>query len=644
MDGTRIRPDALQPPAPDAVQMKGLLGQRYDLSCINRLHHQEDDHLLFAFQLHVPLGYNNADRPREEIHGDWQGEFIGTWTNAAVLTAWNKGDEQLSQKVRRLVKDWIATQEDDGYLGTYNREDRWESWDLWIHAHDLIGLISYYHYTGDKAVLDAAIRAADCVLREFGPGKRAVYPTGPWGGMASSAILEPMIWLYFETGGQRYLDFGKWLVDVDWEQPGGPRTVSILRSGGEVADIAGGKGIEMLTNFAGLVELYRATGDERYHEAVTKAWEDIVKHQLYITGTSSAGELFSKLHLLPNDTAYWVGETCVSMGWMYLNFSLGRLTGDARFFDMAEQVIYNHLLAAQSPDGKGWAYYLGLRDQKRYRWHTDPECCPSRGVRALAQFPQHVYAIDHDGFRVNLYEASTARLTLAGGQRIDVVQESQYPFDGTVRLRLDSAPPGSFSIQLRLPGWCTSWQLHLNGTAQAKQPNEAGYLVLSREWHAGDTITLSMAMPVRVVMDRLGNPGRVALVRGPLVYSADSAYLADGVLLDDIVLRLDSASPVAGIGTVTDPPSGHVHLIVPGITIRANAGPALWREGLRYHDIAGRDQTEEAGTVRFVPFFDAGNRDTDCYRSGYWTNSKDPAKKITYQAWLPYVCQTNTGA
>ncbi len=104
MEGKRVKADTLQRPEPDAMQMKGLLGRRFDLSCINRLHHQEDDHLLFPFQQHVPIGDNHPDRPREEIHGDWQGEFIGTWTNAALLTALNKGDNQLRQKVQGLVK------------------------------------------------------------------------------------------------------------------------------------------------------------------------------------------------------------------------------------------------------------------------------------------------------------------------------------------------------------------------------------------------------------------------------------------------------------------------------------------------------------------------------------------------------------
>ena len=533
--------DVLKRPEPNAVQMAGLLGERFELSRTNRLIHQEEDHLLFPFELHCPVGFDHPDRPRKAIFGDWQGEYLGTWMDAAALTVRYSGDTLLREKIDRMVDAWLNTQEADGYLGTYNGEDRWKSWDIWIHGHDMIGLISYYHLTGDPRILTAVVRAAESVMAVFGPEKRFVYPTGPHGGMASSAILEPMIWLYFETGQTRFLEWSRWLVDVDWEQPEGSHLVSILLNDGSVADIAGGKGIEMLTNFAGLVELYRATRDDRYLQAVVKGWQDMVEHQLYLTGTSSSGEHFSRHHVLPNDGIYNVGETCVSMGWMYLNFSLARLTGDARYFDMAEQVIYNHLLAAQSDDGKGWAYYVGLRDHKRYRWHTEPECCPSRGVRALAQFPQHIYSLDDTGVRINLYEPGSLHFTSPAGESVELSLETGYPFDGTVTVRIKAEAPTPFVLQLRIPGWCSDWQLQLNGSIQTVQAGDAGSVALERTWQPGDTVTLVLEMPVRVVTDRLGNPGRAAFVRGPLVYAADSAYLDEGMLLDDVIIRFDTA-------------------------------------------------------------------------------------------------------
>ncbi|MGH2616952.1 MAG: beta-L-arabinofuranosidase domain-containing protein, partial [Thermomicrobiales bacterium] len=385
MQGTTVQHDRFQRPAADAVQMRGLLGRRFAKSRDNRLLPHEDDFLLWPFQEHCPIGRDHPDRPHPEItKGDWQGEFMGTWIDSAVLTAWNTDDHELRAKVDRLVERWAATQERDGYLGTYDEKDRWESWDVWVQAHDLIGLLSYSAQSGNEAALLAARRVADRVLADFGPGKRLLH-TGPHGGMASSAILEPMIWLYCATGDERYLAFGRWLVDENWEAPGGPAISRPLLAGDGVARTGNAKAAEMLICFTGMVELYRATGDEKYLAPVLIAWQDIVEHHLYITGSASTGEHFQANFALRNDGYLKLGETCVSMTWLYLNLSLGRLTGEARFWDMAEQTLYNHLLGAQSEDGRGWAYYLGLRDSKRYRWHTDPDCCPSRGARALAQ-------------------------------------------------------------------------------------------------------------------------------------------------------------------------------------------------------------------------------------------------------------------
>jgi uncharacterized protein len=622
--------------APDAVHMSGLLGQRFDDSRTRRLHHQEEDHLLFPFRLKVPVGNEHPQRPWPEIHGDWQGEFMGTWVDAAVLSAWNAGDEMLREKITTMVRAWIAEQEPDGYLGTYRGEERWDSWAVWIQAHNLIGLISYFRYSGDREALQTAIKIADCVLANFGPEKRLLHSVGWYGGMANSAILEPLVWLYWETGDPRYLAFGRWLVDVSWEAEGGSHMVSALTEGKGVAGVAGGKGIEMLTNFAGLVELYRATGEERYLKALLAGWEDIVEHQLYITGSASTGEFFQSDYVLRNDGVYKIGEVCVSMGWMYLNFSLGRLTGEARFYDMAEQTIYNHLLTAQSPDGRGWAYYTGLRDHKRYRWHTDPECCPSRGVRALAHLPTNILAVEDHGLVVNLYEPARAQVSLSGEMQLGVEIETGYPFDGAVQLKLTPVERQNFYLRLRIPGWCRKWLLKVNGVDQAQVLDPRGYAVIQRKWETGDTVDLCLEMPVHVVSDRLGNPGRVAFVRGPLVYAADSGLLPSSVLLDDLVVALKSAEPANNIRVIVDHDSNQTRLVATRWVLKEKMGEQVWKEKLRYHDFTGGTPEGQVEDFYLVPFFDAGNRDPHCYKDGIHPHWHDAPHSVTYQVWLPY--------
>jgi len=629
-----VKPDVIQCPQPNRVRMKGFAGKRFEKSRLNRLIHQEEYHLLWPFQEHCPIGYGYHQPHPEITLGDWQGEFIGTWVSAASLTAWNSGDEKLRKKISALVKDWLATQEEDGYLGTYNEKDRWKSWDVWIQANNIIGLLTYYHYTGKEEALKAAIRVADRVLKDFGPRKRFLHTTGHHRGMASSAILESLMWLYWETGNKRYLEFGRWLVDEDWEQPEGPLLISSLLKGLGVAGVPCPKGAEMLIAFAGLLELYRATGEERYLKTVLVAWEDIVQHHLYITGSASTGEYFTSYFVLRNDGVFRIGETCVTMTWIYLNMSLGRLTGEARFFDMIEQALYNHLLGAQSPDGRGWAYYMGLRDSKRYRWHTDPECCPSRGTRALALMPLYIFGVDNEGIVVNLYEQAEATLRLRSGLEVEVNQETDYPFDGKVSLKLIlKGRPSRFTVRLRLPGWCKNYKIRLNDAPVESSMDDRGYLVIDRVWDSGDLLEMEMDMPVRVVVDDLGNNLRVAFMRGPLVFAADSSYLPERCLLDDIVVLLDPTDPSKNIRVVRSNNSDTVHLKVPAVFVNPNRGEEVWKNKERYYELASYNGERTIKEIELVPFFEAGNRDPNCYKDGV-SRHVEPVTNITYQVWL----------
>jgi uncharacterized protein len=628
-----IKSDILHQPALDAVHLSGLIGQRFEGSRTNRLRLQEEDHLLWPFQEHCKVGWSLEHPQRPGIRADWQGEFIGTWLDAAIRTAWNTSDDELKAKIEGMVNGWLATQAPDGYLGTYDENDRWLSWDVWVQAHDMIGLIGYYRATGKADFLQAAARIADRVLQDFGPGKRRLVETGPSYGMASSAILEPMIWLYWETGDERYLQFGRWLVDEDWESEKGPKIVSTLLDGRGVANTANAKGIEMLTNLAGLLELYRATGEGRYLKAAQIAWEDIVSHHLYITGSASTGEFFQKDFTLRNDGVDMVGETCVSMGWLYFNLSLARLTGDACYFDMAEQTLYNHLMSAQSPDGRNWVYYLGLRDSKRYRWHTDPECCPSRGVRAIAQMPGHAITLLQGGIAVNFYDRAEARLQLHSGETVGMHLQTDYPWNGKISLDFDVEKPTSFALYLRLPGWCRSYKLVLNGSEIAMPVIEKGYLVIMRSWSGQDKLSLELDMPARFLADRMGNNGRAAVGRGPLVYAADTAYLPAGTLLDDVMLSLSRSEPEKEI--FVEPRGDTVHLLAPCGRLRTLHGEGFWRENERYNRLASATAEETLAGIEMVPFLDAGNRDPQNFREGIQPND-EPVRRITFQVWLPY--------
>lgn len=649
-------------PAPSAVRLHGLLGSRLALLRENRLVPDEEERLLWPYREHCKVtggtGDGRTERPQEPVWGDWswiyadgeppphpdvalgdyQGEFLGIWVAAAIVAACDADDAELRAKVDRVVGEWLKTQQPDGYLGTFDEADRWKSMDVWLQAHVMIGLLTYSELTGDDVSFAAAVRVANRVLEDFGPGRRPLHEVGAFDGMQASAIVEPMMWLHRRTGEQRYLDFGRWIVDVDWDAADGPAIASSLREGRGVAGLRHTKAAEMLIVLAAMVELYRETGDERHLEPVLIAWEDVVQHHLYPTGSASVDEFFQPRSELPSDGHEGIGETCVTMSWIYLNLGLARLTGEARFVDAIEQTLYNHLLGAQSPDGRGWAYFVGLRDAKRYARHWDADCCPVRGTRALCLAPSAAFGVDAGGVRVNLYEASEADLTLASGERVSISLASRYPFEGLVRIELRPERTQQFALRLRVPAWCEEWSVRAAGETLSAAVDKHGYVVVEREWQLGDTLELELAMPVRVVLDALGNKGRAALVRGPLVYAVDASYLPEGDGLDDVQLALDPREPSAGIELATDGES--VHLLVPRAWTAPEDAPEWGRGRYRYLTEIGQ---AEGGSVRLVPFFEAGNRDPNSYYEGtlntYYTSLTPPSlarAPVTYQVWLPF--------
>lgn len=641
-----------------SVRLKGLLGARLDACRENRILPHDEEFLLWPYERKVPvvprasedLRYYEEEGPLREPQGqkrwlyprgmaprpeftlsDWPGEFIGTWVATASSMAYGVGDAVLLSKLDGVLARWLSTQAPDGYLGTYTESDRWKSWDLWVEAHAMLGLLAYYEVSGEERALAAARRMADRVIGDFGPGRASVHLTGPHGGLASSSILEPLVLLYRQTQKTEYLSFARWLVDVDWEQPAGPKTISTLASGAGVRAVGNGKALEMLITLVGLLELFCETDQQEYFDAVQAAWSDIANNHVYVTGTASVGEYFVE-GALPNDGLYNIGETCVTMAWINLCFHLHRLTGNARYLDPAEIAIYNHLLAAQSEDGRGWAYYVGLRDSKRYREHTDPECCPSRGSRALSLLPSAAVSVRGSNVFVNLFEPLSAAIDLVDVGAVNLEVTSHYPFEGLIQFELGFERPATFGLCLRRPGWCRDFEVRVNGTPLEVAPNSAGYLNLVREWEPGANVELSYEMGTRVICDASGNVGRVAFARGPLIYAADVCLLPSGKRLEDLAVLLapgtNNGAQVRPHGTPTNRLEAPLAQLAPGTE------PAFGDSGrYRVLDVV---QPEPDGYVDLVPFYEAGNRDPDCYRAGVWSNM-ELHRNITYQLWLPAI-------
>jgi len=286
--------------SPSEVRLTGYLSARVANNAKNRLLAVAEEPMLEGFR----------HRPGKQA---WIGEHVGKWLHAATLAWAYTGDAALREKMDRVVTELLKCQEADGYLGTYTPDKRFglypgADWDVWVHKYNLIGLLTYYQYTGNAAALEASRKIGDLLLATFGAGKKSIIAAGTHVGMAATSVLEPMVLLYRLTGEERYLHFARYLVSA-WDEPNGPKIIRTLTTEKRVDKTANGKAYEMMSNLVGLCELTRATGERRYLAPVINAWEDIVAHHLYLTGTASQGEHFHAPHDLPNQPSANVGET-----------------------------------------------------------------------------------------------------------------------------------------------------------------------------------------------------------------------------------------------------------------------------------------------------------------------------------------------
>jgi DUF1680 family protein len=533
-------PDTLTLADPADVRIEGFLGDRVDRNRSGRLMNVPLEDLLAGFE----------NRPGTH---PWIGEHIGKWLHAATL-AWRYSDDPaLKKRIDAAVRRLIAAQQPDGYLGTYADDQRWTSWDVWVHKYVLIGLLAYHGATGDPYALEAARRIGDLLVATFGPGKRDIIASGTHVGMAATSVLEPMVALYRATGEPRYLDFCRYLV-ASWDQPNGPRILTGLFRQGRVSRIANQKAYEMMSNLVGLCELYRVTGDERFRQAAEIAWDDINKTQCYSTGGTSYREHFQpELHL---PVTGYVAETCANVTWMQLSLQLLALDGNPKYAEAIERLIYNHLLGAQADDGNDWCYFTVLYGRKRFR--DDINCCHSSGPRGVALLPSAFYATADRTIRVNLYGPSEFRTELDGIGPVALSQNADFPAEGAIDIAVAPEQPAEFTVEFRIPSWSRRTSVAVNG----RPVNVTAPLTrMTQMWHDGDRIALELDVAPQWIAGEFSRTTLWRARRGPFILCASPRWnpdLAPGdrIGVTDAMRLVAGADHTARVDAKVRTPSG----------------------------------------------------------------------------------------
>lgn len=547
--------DALAFAPPGSVQFHGWLGENIATCKRGRILAQSLPDLIQPF----------ATREEDWM---WRGEFWGKWFTSAALAYRYEADPKLRRVLDEAVTGLLATQKPDGGFTTYKLEKEFSNWDTWGRKYTLLGLLAYHDLTGDAKALAAARRHADRILAQFGPGRADIATNGNWTGMASGSILEPMVLLYRRTGDPRYLDFARYIVGA-WAGPAGPDLVRKALAGVPVYKMfpgpdpklegymSGGssKAYEMMSCYEGLVELYRITGEAGYAEAARNVFANIRDTEITILGSGSSWERWCNGRARQTqDLPEWM-ETCVTVTWIKFATQLLRLTGDPLYADAIERSAYNPLLAAQKDDGSWWCHYNPLEGQRAAapeQCEMHDNCCAASGPRGLMLLPAVAIMSGKDGPVVNFYEPATVTLPET---RLEIA--SDYPRANVVDLTVQPDAPRTFTLSLRIPAWSRVTRLEVNGRP-APDVHPGSYARLARMWQPGDKVRLTLDFAVHAEQDP-GGSGRVAIVRGPVVFALDKRItqpaIGGGVVAADAAGIVDAAGASA--------PGMHMALDVP---------------------------------------------------------------------------------
>ena len=439
---------------------------------------------------------------------------IGKVLDAGSLFAQYTGDPKVAQRTQYIVDQMRASRDPDGYVGFWNVEpNNYQNVVNWIlHEQEYLNLalVRNYRTTGNPQSLADAKVMADYIMRTF-PANNAGEHIIP-AGTSIAGITEGFVELYRVSGEKKYLDFARnlqyephWYYLTPYEA--WEKNISQARYHVYV----------MLSHMYPDTELYRLVGGDDYLKK--SLW---MKHELLeqgrggllVTGSTSEGEHFTYNQQGSGN----IQESCVTAYFLRWIDSLMRLEGDMRYGDVMERTIYNALFGAQSPDGRHICYFTPFTGRRSFQ-SGDTFCCNGNFRRGIAELPQKVYYRTQDGgIALNLFTNSDKTFDV-DGSKVEIKEETDYPNSGEVTLTFTCSEPVRFGFRFRTPRWAEQIECAVCGVPCSPTKSELGYMEIERLWKSGDILTVFMPMNWRFIRGRMIQEGRVALMRGPVLFS-----------------------------------------------------------------------------------------------------------------------------
>lgn len=497
----------LPQPASVYLDLESRLGERFhgNINFIRYLHDQYGEEMLeaFATRHYAPGGFMELV---------WDREYGGKWLDAAIRTAANTGNEDKLKMIDDFAAAILERQQPDGYVGIKLPTDRelvdWEKqWDLWSQWYAITGFLSYYEFRGNGKFLEAASRVAAWILKNYGPivdENARFLIEGDLDGGTNVAVIGQLVRLYRYTGNEELIEFVGQVL-----QHYAPIQRMISTGEPELTHPY------MLSAYlGGLAEYAHVTEDYKTLAWVEYIWERMASDHLYPTGSLGEGEKLRPGDLKDEPDAPFQ-ETCATTEWIFFTYSLYTITGRAKYVEALENTFFNALLAAQSADGMKWCYFTPLRYHKDW-FHGPTKCCYWSGPRAIARFPQIIYAVKGDMVHVNFFETSRAMLVTSGGE-VTVTQESEFPENGRSKVTIMAASGWSGTLRVRVPSWTTEFQVYLNGELKPKSTDESGYYDIKLPEAIKHEVEVRFDIPI--VREHFAD--RYLMRRGPEVLSID---------------------------------------------------------------------------------------------------------------------------
>jgi len=492
---------------------------------------------------------------------------------SATLAVTN--DQELRAMLDRIISVIGQAQETNGYIDTWvqlHQRDgdtnavpfsNPENFEIYNFGHLMTAACVNYRAAGETNFLHIACKAADYLCNVF---------KEPTPALANNLVCPShymgIVELYRTTRDPRYLELAKKFMAMrNLAEDGTADNQDQIPF--EEQTQAEGHAVRANYLYAGAADLFLEDGDPDLWKPLMLIWTNVVTEKMYITGGCGAlydgaapdgakdqkhitrvHQAYGRNFQLPNITAH--NETCANIGNALWNWRMFLATGDAKFMDVVELEFYNSVLSGVSLDGTNFFYTNPLRVTyplpTSLRWprtrapFLSSFCCPPNLIRTIAESADYAYGKSGNTIWVNLYGGSALETEADNGEKIKLEQETDYPWNGRVRIKILECGQNEFSLKLRIPGWAQSASVRINDGLADNSPKPQSYFEIQRRWHPGDFVDLDLPMPARLIQ---ANPlveedlNQLAVQRGPVVYCLESPDLPRNANISDVLIPQD---------------------------------------------------------------------------------------------------------